>query len=71
MLPPQKAADMRKNAQPPIRCHHVVWQENLARQRIEQHAYIAYTHGSRHACSDLTTNKSPQGKYLARRLQDT
>jgi hypothetical protein len=27
--------------------HHVVWRGNLARQRIEQHAHIPYTHGFR------------------------
>src|SRR5580658_9924678 len=31
--------------------HHVGWRESLTRQRIEQHAYIPYTHGSRQACS--------------------
>src|ERR1700692_1635015 len=35
--------------------HHVVWRKSLTRQRIEQHAHIPYTHGSRQACSALAT----------------
>jgi hypothetical protein len=57
MLPPQKAAATRKSARPPNREHDVVWQEILARRRIEQHAYIPYTHGSRRAGDDLTTKR--------------
>jgi hypothetical protein len=36
---------------------------SLARRRIEQHAYIPYTHGSRHVCDRLLTKRR-----LARRL---
>jgi hypothetical protein len=64
MLPPQKAADARKSAGPPNREHDVVWQEILARRRIEQHAYIPYTHGSRCAGDDLMTNLSLHGVFL-------
>jgi hypothetical protein len=31
--------------------------DNLARRRIEQHAYIPYTHGSRHVCDRLLTKR--------------
>ena len=37
--------------------------DNLARRRIEQHAHIPYTHGSRHVCDRLLTKRR-----LARRL---
>jgi hypothetical protein len=46
-----------------------MWQEILARRRIEQHAYIPYTHGSRRAGDDLTTNISLSGAFFARRAQ--
>jgi hypothetical protein len=64
MLPPQKAAATRKSARPPNREHDVVWQEILARRRIEQHAYIPYTHGSRRAGDDLMTNISLHGVFF-------
>jgi hypothetical protein len=34
-----------------------VWRGNLARRRIEQHAYIPYTHGSLRLCDHFTTMK--------------
>jgi hypothetical protein len=32
---------------------------NLARRRIEQHAYIPYTHGCRRICDRLLTRRRP------------
>jgi hypothetical protein len=32
-----------------------MWQRNLARQRIEQHAHIPYTHGFRSVYDEFTT----------------
>jgi hypothetical protein len=31
--------------------------DNLARRRIEQHAYIPYTHGCRHVCDRFLTKR--------------
>jgi len=33
--------------------------DNLARRRIEQHAYIPYTHGSRRICDRLLAKRRP------------
>jgi len=49
--------------------HHLVWQRNLARQRIEQHAHIPYTHGFRVVYDDFTTAIHQSVSMQAARLQ--
>jgi hypothetical protein len=54
-LPPRKRAGFKNFDKPAESKHHVVSRGNLARQRIEQHAYIPYTHGWRSVYDDLAT----------------
>src|SRR5207244_661476 len=56
-LPPGKRASAADDSCARESDHDVVRVGNLARRRIEQHAYIPYTHGSRHVCDRLLTKR--------------
>ncbi|MGB7037644.1 MAG: hypothetical protein WBD71_19205 [Xanthobacteraceae bacterium] len=62
--PESKRASRIRNAH--NREHHVGCRKNLARQRIEQHAYIPYTHGSCGVYDEFATaNHQMLGEQIA------
>ena len=62
-LPPRKRAVHEHFALAAESKHHVVWRGNLARQSIEQHAHIPYTHGFQRVYDELTTRNSPNRRH--------